>query len=138
MVAIIFFVFLRKIAMEDDQQPKIDYKDLFKAVMKKQEDLEKDLKSGLSEEQVRTDAVHEDNWATAAPIKERVWTLEEEKLRVLEQNAQFYEDGGDPLAGFRRKYHSGKKDWTLKDPDMAQWEKENGDEDVVDNRRGIS
>ena len=123
--------------MADNQQPKIDYKDLFKTVMKKQEALDEQLKSGLSEEEVRTDQVPDDSWATAAPKRERVWTLEEEKMRVLEQNAQFYEDGGDPLAGFRRKYHAGKKDWTLKDPDMAQFNRENGDDDVVDNRRGI-
>lgn len=123
--------------MENENQPPIDYKDIFKSVMKKQEALDEDLKSGLPEEQVKTNAVPDENWASAAPTQKRVWTLEEEKMRVLEQNAQFYEEAPDPFAGFRRKYHSGNKDWTSKDPDMAQWNRENKGDDAVDNKRGI-
>ena len=137
--------------------PEIDYKDLFNKVIEKQnklkeamnkkkdiekdinkkKDLEKDLKSGLPEEKVRTNDVSDENWASAAPKRERVWTLEEERLRVEEQNAQFYESAPDPFAKFRQKYHSGNKDWTLKDPDMKQYNRENDTDDAVDNKRGI-
>lgn len=124
--------------MSDQAKPEIDYKALFQKVLDKQKILDEQLTTGLPEEKVRTNDMPKENWASATPKKNtHVWTLEEEKLRVLELNTQVYEDGGDPLAEFRQKYHRGKKDWTLKDHDMIQVNRDNPEMKVVDNRRGI-
>jgi hypothetical protein len=110
------------------------YKDLFKSVVDKEAAKDKEMEDSFRAPM----GVPDTNYATAEPTKKRqVWTPEHEAALIKRKNGEFYEEAGDPLAAFRARRGTGSGDWTKKDRDMAQSNRENGGEPVRDNRRGI-